>query len=345
MQISGRAGQTFLEKPDQSAWAVLIHCSDDGVASDGARSLLGAWQAAGPIERVRLSEDEVGRDASLLFDKLEAQSLLGDDTVLQLHLSNEKLAPVLVEAIGLEDATPGRFAARLIVTAGSLKKTSKLRKTFESSVRARSIHLFEDDVSDIRTVISDTLSGYELNIDPGAVDLLATRLPGHRRLAHREIEKLALFAHGLDRSISVNDVLALSTSDIDHALHGFVQASFLGDSAAAVVELAKLEAAGQSPISLLRGLQRQASQVLDAHAKDVRDPRAAGRLRPPVWSNQWPSFKATMQKWSPKQLVRLISRIEDAEAQAKSASHTAAPTVRQLMNDMLRYAEGRRNQS
>lgn len=341
MQVSGRAGQSFLEKPDQSAWAVLIHCSDDGVAADGERSLLDAWQSQNPIERVRLSEDEVGRDASLLFDKLEAQSLLGDETVLQLHLSNEKLAPILVEAIGLEEASPGRFAARLVVTAGSLKKTSKLRKTFETSARAWSVHLFEDDVSDIRTVISDALSDHELGIDPGAIDLFATRLPGHRRLAHREIEKIALYAHGLGRAISVNDVLALSTSDIDHALHGFVQASFLGDPAAAVLELSKLEAAGQSPISLLRGLQRQASQVLDAHARDVRDSRAAGRLRPPVWSNQWPSFKTIMQNWSAKQLVRLVSRIEGAEAQAKSASHTAAPAVRQLMNDMLRYADRR----
>ena len=325
MQVSGKAAETFLGRPDPSAWAALIHSADEGVASDGERALVKAWEQAGPHERIRITEEEIARDAAMLFERLEARSLLGDQAILTLRLSNEKLSKLITEAVAQEETRPGRYAAKLIITSGSLKKSSKLRKTFETASRAWAIQLFEDDTSDIRTVISESLSGYGVSISEDAISRLAEHLPGHRRLAHQELEKVALYAHGLDRRVEVADIDALSTSDIDHAITRLVHATFLGRPAEAVRELGKLEAAGQSPITLLRGLQRQATQLLDAEAANVRDSRAAGRLRPPVWSGQWPSFKSMMEIWRGRQLIHLIARIEDCEAQAKSSGPSAAP--------------------
>ncbi|MEO0465398.1 MAG: DNA polymerase III subunit delta [Pseudomonadota bacterium] len=339
MQVSGRTGQSFLDKPDPSAWAVLIHSSDEGIAGDAEAALLKSWEKTGPIERLRLAEDEIARDATVLFDRLEAQSLLGDQAVLRLRLSNEKLSALLSEAVLLEEKSPGRFGAKLVLTAGSLKKTSKLRKTFESAERAWAIHMFEDDVSDIRTIITGILSEQNHSISESALDHLSANLPGHRRLARQEVEKLALYAYDLNRPITLEDVEALSTSDIDHALSAMVSAAFTGDSGGAVRELDKLEAASQSPITLLRGLQRKAVQLLDAHGQGTQDARDAGRLRPPVWSSEWASFKSMMQAWPPGHLVRLVARIEDCEAQAKTSSQSAGAVVRNLVTGMLRYAD------
>jgi len=168
-----------------------------------------------------------------------------------VRTTGDKIASLLLEAIALGESSPERFDARLIITAGTLQKRSKLRTTIETAKHATALHFFADETGDVSALARATLAKHKVDISDEALALLVSELPGHRGMANQEIEKLALYGHGLARPIDINDVRNLSTTDSDQALHELIGVTLGGDTKHAHAALDRLLVAGTSPISLM----------------------------------------------------------------------------------------------
>ncbi|OYW87920.1 MAG: hypothetical protein B7Z22_03495, partial [Hyphomonas sp. 32-62-5] len=95
-----------------------------------------------------------------------------------------------------------------------------------------------------------------------------------------------------------------------------------------------------SGISILRSLQMEVLRMLSAHEKIAGGDGNPGKyLRPPIWPNEWPAFRARLGKWPARRLMRVMERIHDAERQTKLAGATGDPVIRLLINDLARAAE------
>ncbi len=339
MLLKGRQAEAFARRPDPDIWAVLAFGEDEGLAADAARSLITAWSVGRPADVSVLDDDAVRKEPALLFDALEAVSLLGDTQIIRLRTSGDKIAALLAEAIETGDRMPGRYAARLVIEAGSLPVKSKLRVAAETAMRSACLQLFADTAGDIDSRVRASLLEAGATIDPDALALFLGDLPGHRAMANMEIEKLCLYARGLGRPLSAADVRSLSGTDIDHDLSGVISAALEGEAARAHRTLDRLGEAGTSPISILRSLQFETLRMLAAHEKMAAGESNPGKtLRPPVWQSDWPAFRARLGKWSVRRLVRLLERIYEAEQSAKTAGATADAVVRILINDVARAA-------
>ncbi len=338
MKLSGPKAEAFAKRPDQTIWAALCFGDDEGVAADAAHALIASWSGKGETETVTLTEDDISRDPAGFFDALEARSLLGTSQILRIRLSGERLAKHFIEAIELGDARPGRFDNRLILIAGSLKAASKLRKTFEGANFAASLQVFPDEIRDARERVEAALHAAGNEIEPDALARFAQSLPGHRRLAHSEIEKLVLYADGLARPLNLRDIVAVSSVEIDQAMGDLVSATLSGEAARAYSELERLALAGTNSIAILRGFQREAQRLLAAHADGGDDPRIGMKLRPPVFAREWPEFRARLRKWNMGALTRLLERVNDGELAARRSGQLADAIVRNLVNDLLRLA-------
>lgn len=336
MLLKGRQAITFSRRPDPAIWAVLAFGEDDGLASDASVSLIKAWTPKlGEMEVSVLDDDAIKKDPSLLFDNLEAVSLLGEPRVIRVRTNGDKIATLLAEAIAEGDKIENRYAARLVIEAGSLASKSKLRAAATAAKRTAGLQLFADEASDIEDRVKTALLDVGATIEPTALAAFTGDLPGHRGIANSEIEKLALYARGLGRDVMLKDIRALSATDIDHDLSAAIRATLSGDLVAANTALQRLDIAGTSAISILRALQSETLRMLDAHKRMAAGEGSPGmKLRPPVWQSDWSAFRARLGKWPQKRLLRILERIYEAEAQAKSGSGSADPVVRVLMNEL-----------
>ena len=337
MKYSGKKAEGFLQKPDPACWAVLVFSEDEGVANDGARSILAAW---GDLELITLDDDAIKREPALLFDALEAQSLLGDDRAIRVRTNGDKIAALLIEAVSTADQNPGRFAARLVVSAGGLQKRSKLRAGFEAANGAAALQLFEDDAGNIAELVRSALGDVGAKTEPGVIEAFTGDLPGHRGLARQEIEKLSLYAHNLGRPVSIDDIHKLNATDIDQALGFAVISALDGRAKQAMQMLDRVLITGASPITVLRAIQRESQRLLQAHEIGGLQGNVGMKLRPPVWQSDWPAFSARLRNWPPKRIARIIERVYEAEQQVKTAGPTGAPVLRTLMKDIARVAAG-----
>ncbi|MEL7453144.1 MAG: DNA polymerase III subunit delta, partial [Pseudomonadota bacterium] len=274
----------FCADPKPGTWAFLIFGEDEGVVLDAAIQLRTALvQRPDTAEFITLDEDELRKDASILFDALEARSLLGNERVIRLRTNTERLSSVLLEAIAIGETDANRFDTRLIITAGGLAKRSKLRATIEGALNAVALHFYNDEADDLEQMVRQSLASSGVRIEDEALSLWIGDLPGHRGLANQELEKLQLYGYGLGRTISIADIRALSTVDADHALTDIVQAALAGQPGVALEGLDRLAIAGTSPITILRALQREATRLLHAHALAGTGGDIGMKLRPPVF--------------------------------------------------------------
>ncbi|WOR15313.1 hypothetical protein RYZ27_01375 [Hyphomonas sp. FCG-A18] len=340
MKLSGSGAARFAKKPDPAVSFVLIFGEDEGVVADLSRDLIAAWEKQGPANVITLDEDTVKRDPPVLFDALEAQSLLGEATILRLRTSGEKLFTLLKDVLAL---SPERVSAKLIVQNGSLNTRSKMRTAFEAGANSAALQVFADSDVDMAGLVRDTLKAREVMIADDALALFVAGLPGHRSLANAETEKLATYAHNLGRPVSVEDIRALCETNADEDLYEAVRLALSGQSIKAQAELDRVVDAGLSAIGLLRGFEREAKQMLAARA--LQGDRGGGnvgkQMKPPIWPNQWPAFEARLKLWPVPHLVRLLERIHDMEETAKSpgGGGMADAAAREFFTTVYKTAE------
>ena len=333
MKQQGASALRWAKRPDAACPLVLVFGDDEGVVADTANAVIAAWQAEGPSSVRSLDEDDIKREPGLLFDELQAQSLLGEATILRIRTRGEKLFSVLKDVLALAQDTPERLAARVIVQNGSLNTRSKLRTGFEAASGAMALHVFADSDADMASLVRRFLQERDVQIEDAALSRFVGGLPGHRSLANAEMEKLAVYAYDLGRPVNSEDVQALCETNADESMREAVLSALSGDSAAAQAELDRVIDAGLSPISLVRLFEREAGQMLAAHAIGAQGGAGVGmKLKPPVWKSEWPAFAARLKLWPVPRLLRLIERLHDLEALAKSqgGAGMAGPAARAL---------------
>ncbi len=339
MKLQGDKAIAFARRPDPAVGAVLVFGEDDGVVSDTADQVISGWSdPAEPPDRVRILDDELRSEPARLFDALDARSLLGGVSLIRVSLGSERASPLIVEALERHLAVWSPGGNRLLVTAGALKAKSKLRAAFEAARCAVSLHVYADSDADAVTLVRDGLDAAGIAITPEALAIYAAGLPGHRALARSEIDKLSLYARGLDRPVDLDDIRAIGVPDVDQDVAHAITAAFDRDAIAALQALDRALLAGTSAISLVRAIQREAQRMLAAQARQAETGRSdvGQMIFPKVYGREWTAFSARLRTWPAQRLIQLVATLHQVEMDVRRAGHLNGPALRQLVARMVR---------
>lgn len=345
MKIAGRDVESFARKPKEAVWAALIFGADDGVVSDTAKLLSDSWSGGKPLEIQTLEENDIKSDPPLLFDALEAQSLLGDVRIVKIRTKGEKISDQILKAIAEGEEKPDKFGGRLLILAETLAPRSKLRSNIEKSKHSVAIHCYADNVADAQTIIRRELEKDNVKIEADALALFSSTLPGHRALMRAEIEKLALYGLDQDKSLTVRDVKALAAGNVDHELYALVAHTLNGITVKAFHEYDRLVSSGVNAISVLRAFNRELQRMLLAHelmaTTGKRDHSVGMRLRPPIWQSEWQAFNKRLRVWNVRKIRAAIQKLYDIELNTKKGGTVAEPEVRVLIRSLSSVSRSR----
>jgi len=330
MKLAGQRALAFCEKPQGKSRIALIFGGDPGLVSTCADQLAERWvPGVDPFNIVKLSDEDLKRDPQLLADELVARSLLGGDRLVRVRIDKETAARSVIEILG--DIEKGLLTpeAAWIVEGGDLGKTSKLRGAFEASETANALQLYADDEATVGDLVTRRLAAAGVVIDPPALASFVAELPGDRRLALSELEKLELYAIGLGRPVTSEDIALLASAEQPRGADDAADAAILGDTAQATLAINRYLDAGGNPISALRTLHFRMMRVLDAVATNAG---TGMRLRPPIFEKEWPSFSRAMRDWRAPAIQRTFNRLYEAEKSCKQAGAPADAILRNLIH-------------
>ena len=140
MKLTNRDVVSFFRSPPKGITGVLIYGNDVMRISDKRQqfisSLLGP-KADEEMRLARISRENLKKTPDQAIDLCKAQGFFPGARALLIEEANETIAEIILKAI---DAWKDGDAT-IIITAGSLKPSSSLRKFFEQQKNIRNIKL------------------------------------------------------------------------------------------------------------------------------------------------------------------------------------------------------------
>jgi DNA polymerase-3 subunit delta len=248
MKLSTRDANSYFAKPDAAKTGLLIFGSDAMRVALKRQEFLKALLGPNAEEEMRLTRipaAELRRDPAMLMDAIKAVGFFPGPRAAFVEDANDNIAKILLET--LVDWQPGD--AQIIVTGGDMKKTSKVRKAFESHPNAYAAAIY--DTPPDRAEIERLLQEAKLTADNDAMgtltDLARVIDPGDFR---QTIEKLTLYKLSDPGPLTNADIAACAPTsteaDVDDILH--VVAETRARDIGPV--MAKLQAQGVNAVTL-----------------------------------------------------------------------------------------------
>lgn len=322
MKLSPRDAPAYFAKPNPEAAGLLIYGPDAMRVALRRQEVIKALIGPAGEEEMRLTRlpaADLRKDPAQAMDAMKAVSFFPGPRVVFIEEANENAAPAILAA--LEDWQAGD--AQLVVTAGQLKATSKLRKGFETHKNAYATGIYDDppDRNEIeRTLQQAGITAPDRDIMTALTDLARALDPGDFR---QTMEKLALYKLGDDTPLSPEDITACAPAsteaDLDDILH--VVAETRTQEIGPL--LRRLQSQGANPVSLTIAAMRH-FRTLYAAASDPGGAAAGiGRVRPPVFGPRRDRMLRQAQGWGVHKLESAMGVLTDTDLSLRSAGQTA----------------------
>lgn len=335
MKLSPREAVGYFGKPDPRKAGVLLFGPDAMRIALRRQELIASL--VGPLgeEEMRLTRipaSELRKDKAMLVDAIKAQGFFPGPRVAFVEDVTEQLAPVVIAAMGeWQDGD-----AQVIVTAGSLKATSKLRKHFESHPNAFAVAIYADPPSraEIEATLKKAGIGEVSREAMTDIEALSRALdPGDFR---QTLDKLALYKIGDPAPVSSEDVAvsapATSEAEVDDVLNIVAE----GKTAELGPIMAKIEGQGIDPVALSIFTMRH-FRTLHAAASDPGGPASGiARARPPIFGPRRDRMTRQARSWGMYKLETALGILTDTDLTLRSASR--APTMAVMERALIRLS-------
>src|SRR5450755_4634016 len=295
-EVKGTSIERTLTHPPKNLVAALIFGPDQGLVRERAERLIKTVvpDLKDPFLIADLDDSTLASDPARLADEAAAISMLGGRRVVRVRGAGNGLAKLFERFL---DEPAGD--ALVVVEGGDLAKGAGLRRVFEEAGNAASIACYGDNARDLPDVVRDALKAAGLSIAPDALADAASRLGSDRGVTRRELEKLALYAHG-QKQVTLDDVRAVLGDEAEVRSEEALDAAGQGDLKRLDLALERLWVAGTSAIAIVRMALSHFQRLALARAEmDKGEPAdsAMKKLRPPIHFMRATSFKTQLNNW------------------------------------------------
>jgi len=188
--IKGKAVNQLLTRPGPNFRAILFYGPNEGRVREYAVQIAKTVVAdlSDPFRICQLSAADLKDDPARLADEAAAIAMTGGRRVIRARGIGDAQTDCFVNF--LENPQGDTL---IVVEAGELAKTSRLRKLFESHSLCAIVACYEDSGADLDALVIGHLRQHGLTINSEAKDYLLHCLGEDRLATRQELDKLVLY--------------------------------------------------------------------------------------------------------------------------------------------------------
>ena len=315
MKITAGKAEASIANPPGGVRAFLLYGPDSGLVAARAKRLVAQIvpdDKADPFNLVRLDPEDLRGTKGRLTDELTATTLMGGQRVLNCKGFGERERADVEIALDAAEKSDNR----LVISAGDLASSSKLRKLFESRADCLAVPCYADEGRSLTDVIRDTLGKAGLEADRDGLAALSVALGADRSQSMAELEKLITYMGGPftgERQIVREmDVAAIIADAAPLQLDTYLYAVTNGDGLAADRALDRLLADGQAPIRLHNALTNHLNRFVSVLTAGGNVEHTVDNLRPPLFWKVKDRFIAQAKSMGETRALRAVKDLATA---------------------------------
>lgn len=336
MKLSPREAEGYFARPDPAKTGLLIYGADAMRVALKRQQMLAALLGPTAEEEMRLTRmpgADLRKDPAMLLDAVKAVGFFPGPRAVLVEDATEHATPAITAA--LQDWVAGD--AQIVVTAGALKASSKMRKAFEGHANAFATGLYDDPPSraeierilgeqSIRDVPADSMSALtDIANDIGPGDF------------SRMIEKLALYKYQDDSPLSLEDIAAVAPQSTEAALDDILNVVAEGRTGEIGPLLRRLQSQGTAAVTLCIMATRHFRTLFAIAAHPGGAAQGIGAMRPPLYGKRRDRMLRQAQGWGAARLETALTVLTDTDLQLRSAGQTA-PALALMERALIRLA-------
>ncbi|MEO0939386.1 MAG: DNA polymerase III subunit delta [Pseudomonadota bacterium] len=328
MKLNTPQANAYFGKPDPDAAGLLIYGADGMRVAlkrqEVIKALIGET-GADEMRLTRMPASGLRADPAQVIDSMKAIGFFPGPRVTFVEDATEQQASYILPA--LEAWEPGD--AQLVVTAGNLKPTSKLRKAFEGHKRAYAAGIYDNPPT--RDEIESAIAAAGLAIpDRGVMDALVTLAqeldPGDFQ---QTVEKIGLYKLNDPTPLRLDDIAACAPLSTEAAVDDVLMTIADGRAQDIGPVMRKLQAQGVNAVTLCIGAMRH-FRTLHRAALDTSG-------RPAIWGPNRDRMMGQARRWGPDRLETALAVLTETDLALRSAGQTA-PQMALVERALIRLA-------
>ncbi|MEO1363478.1 MAG: DNA polymerase III subunit delta [Pseudomonadota bacterium] len=328
MKLSTGQANGYFAKPDAGATGLLIYGSDAMRVALKRQEVVAALigpQGEEEMRLTRIASAELRKDPAQLMDAIKAIGFFPGPRVALVEDANDTVGPIITDAL----VAWGAGDAQIVVTAGNLKPTSKLRKAFEAHPTAYAAAIYDnpptrDEIE--RDLVAAGITNPPQEAMHQLMDLARALEPGDFR---QTLEKIGLYKRGDTAPLSGADIEACAPASIEAAVDDVLLVVADGNATAIGPVMQRLQAQGVNAVTLCIGAMR--------HFRSLHRVATDTSGRPQIWGPHRDRMMAQARKWGPARLETALTVLTDTDLQLRSAGQNA-PALALVERAFIRLA-------
>ena len=326
MKLTSRDVVSFFNSPPKGITGVLIYGNDPMRVSDKRhqfiKSLLGS-NAAEEMRLARISRENLKKEPEQAIDLCKAQGFFPGERALLIEEGNETITEIIIKAV--EAWRDGD--ATIVVTAGSLKPSSSLRKFFEQKKNTYSVPIYDNPMTKFEVEKIITESGLQNVTQEGLSHLVtvASELqPGDFR---QSVNKLALYKLNDEKPVTYQDIINCTPNSNEADIDEVLNVILAGNEFKVSQILGRLSSQGTLPVTLIIAATRHFKALFSIISNPGGVNAGATALRPPVYGPRKEALTNQAQKWGPVKIKTVIKILTATDLQLRSSNQQAPKMV------------------
>ncbi|MFL2795814.1 MAG: DNA polymerase III subunit delta [Paracoccaceae bacterium] len=336
MKLTSRDVVSFFKSPPKGLAGVLIYGNDVMRVSDKRQqfisSLLGP-KADEEMRLTRISRENLKKAPEQAIDLCKAQGFFPGERALLIEEANETVADTIITAI--EEWQDGD--ATIVVTAGSLKPSSSLRKFFEQKKNIFSVPIFDNPMTKFEVEKIITESGLQ-NVTQEILNQLVTIAselpPGDFK---QSINKLALYKLNDATPVTYQDLINCTPTSNEAAIDEVLNVILAGNEFKINQIVGRLRSQGVLPVTLVIAATRHFKALFSIVSNPSGVSAGATALRPPIYGPRKETLINQAQKWGPLKIKTAIKILTTIDLKLRSADQKA-PQMSLVERHLIRIA-------
>lgn len=328
MKLQFKQIAEFVKKPFPETLAVVVYGPDEGLVRERMDILTKhvAPDIKDPFSVIEISAEQLAKMPSLLLDEVMAMSMMGGRKVVRLSCTGADADTLKSIEKPFEETLKALKAGDnfVLVEAGDLKPTSKLRSLAESSKIAVALPCYVEDERDLNRLVSDALKEKGFAIESEALVYMTSNVVGDRAVVRGEIEKLITYMGRESKRIRIEDVTACIGDSADLSIDLLGKHAASGQFAEADRILKFLLSEGTAAVAILRNLQNYFLRLHITRArldKGDNTDAAMKKLKPEVFWKHKDAFIAQVTALQAPQLEQILQILMSVEARCKQTGN------------------------